>query len=205
MSGLVLGSVFDAGSGFIKLVSDHLSAARLGQPLPLFGDALSPEAVARLATVELRLTAHSAINTEAVRATLGSFGTYPWLDDQGQPSQRTYGAGLIISQVVPLATLNSSGALRYREHLAAFDPDAIPGEFSLESYLNMWMLGEALQAHGRDLTTETFIETLEDFSTDLGVGTMLGFSLGSHQATDRVWGLRLSDQLQTEWLGLLEP
>ncbi len=204
--GIILGSVWDAGSGFIKAIQDQLSAARRGVALDApFAADLDATEIARLATVEVRYVAHSAITTNALRAALASFGPYPWIDDQGQATQRTYGAGLVISQVVPLATSNSSGAIRYREHLAAFDPSAVPGEFSLESYLNMWLLGEALQAHGRDLTTETFIQTLEQFSVDLGVGTPLGFSIGSHQATSRVWGIRLSDDLSVEWLGLLLP
>ena len=204
--GLVLGTVFDAGASVISNILDQLSAARRGQPLsPGFVDDFDAAEVQRLATVDLELTAQSAITTNALRATLASFGTYPWFDDQGQPVQRAYGAGIVISQVVPFAESDSSGAIRYREHLNAYDPMIPPGEFSLESYLNMWLLGEALQAHGPDLTTETFIETLEGFSTDLGVGTMLGFSIGSHQATDRVWAIRLDEQLSPEWLGLLLP
>ena len=204
--GIILGSVWDAGAGFIKAIEDQLSAARRGVALdPTFASDLDAQEIARLATVDLRFVAHSAITTNALRAALGSLGTYPWINDQGQAVQRAYGTGLVISQVVPLATSNSSGAIRYREHLAASDPDAIPGEFSLESYLNMWLLGEALQRHGRDLTTETFIQTLEQFTADLGVGTPLGFSIGSHQATDRVWGIRLGEDLSVEWLGLLLP
>ena len=205
--GLVVAMVWDAGSAFIKTVQDQLSLARRNQPLqPQFQAEFSPEEVVRLGTIELRMVAYSAIATDALRAALLSSGTYPWPDGNGQTEQRAYGAGLVISQVVPLASSDASAAIRFREHLAAYNSRAIPGEFSLESYLNMWLLGEALQAHGRDLTTETFIQTLESFSTDLGVGTMLGFSIDSHLATDRVWGLRLDDQLNSEWLGLLlEP
>ena len=202
--GLVLGMAWDSGSAFIKVVQDQLSAARRGVALdPPFNTELTAEEISRLATVEVRYVGHSAMTTNALRAALASFGSYDWVDGSGQPTQRAYGAGLVMSQVVPLATENSSGAIRYREHLAAVSPTAVPGEFSLESYLNMWLLGEALQRHGPDLTTETFIQTLEGFSVDLGVGVPLGFSSGSHQATDRVWGIRLRDDLSVEWLGLL--
>lgn len=126
-----------------------------------------------------------------------------WTDEQGRRFGRRYGAGLVISQVVPWVSSNSSAALRYRQHLDAYNPQAIPGEFSFETYLNMSLFGEALEVHGPDLTTETLVETLEDFAVDLGVGTSLGFTIGSHQAATRVWGLRLNEQLEIEPLGIL--
>ena len=203
--GLTLGAVWDAGAAFIRTVTDQLSAARLRQPLhPLFDQEFTAEEMARLATVEPRWAAVSAITTDALRAALDEFGTYPWTDPRTRArTERRYGARLVIAQVVPFVEASSSGALRYRQHLAALDPTLDPGEFSLESYLNMSLLGEALQAHGPDLTTETFVETLESFSTNLGVGTDLGFTSVSHQATDRVWGVRLGDDLEPEWLGIL--
>jgi branched-chain amino acid transport system substrate-binding protein len=201
--GLVLGAVFDAGAAFIRTTLNQLSAARAGATLDApFDSAFDEDELARLATVELRMGAYSGIAATALSATLKSFGTYQWA---GGPDRR-YGAGLVISQTVPsVSASGSSGVLEYLRDLKALDPEIPPGEFSLETYLNMRLLGEALEAHGPDLTTESLIETLEGFRADLGVGAELGFSIGSHQAAQRVWGIRLDDELEVEPLGLLLP
>lgn len=202
--GFLLGVAWEASSAFIRIVSEQLSAARLGRPLnPAFASDLTPEEIARLATVEPRWTAYSANELMALQGALRSFGTYTWIDSTGNRVQRSFGARMVISQVVPFSGSNSSGALRYRQHLAALSPDLVPSGFSLESYLTARLLGEALEKHGRDLTTESFVETLESFSADLGVGTSLGFTFASHQAASRLWAAQFTEDLNIDWIGFL--
>lgn len=199
--GLLLGLPEESvAADFIRAIVDQLSAARRSVPLDMpFRTILTGEDVERLSRVEPHFAAHSRLMAEPLRLKLASFGAHTWTDAAGRPIERSYGAGLVISQVVPYPASNLPGALDYRRNLFAFDPFVIPGEISFESYLQMRLLGEALRAHGRDLTTETFIQSLETLTTDLGIEETLSFAPRNHQATRRTWALVLSNLLEPEW------
>jgi hypothetical protein len=210
-AGIVVGTVFTQGAFFIQTLETQLARAKalaraaepsgLPQIPPQYGT-YTEEEIERLAKAVPRFVAPSGIGLNVASFLGETFGTY---DPGDGGEERLHGVGMVIAQTVPLVSTEGTGVRRYREDLAAFDANASPAPFSLEAYLNMWMLGEALDKHGRDLTTESFIdETLEDFSTDrLGIGTSVGFNVGSHQATDKLWGVRLNEQLVPEPFGFL--
>lgn len=113
------------------------------------------------------------------------------------------GTGVIIASPVPDAASDATGVIGYREALAAYNPDALPDPRSLEGYITARILGEALMEHGRDLTTESFIATLEKFNKDIGIGSNVSYSSDNHQAIHHIWGQILDSELNFAPLGLL--
>lgn len=100
-----------------------------------------------------------------------------------------YAQGVIITQVVPLPTGQSTVVLRYREALAKFAPEEKPDFVSLEGYVTGNLLLEGLKLAGRNLTTDGLVDALENIhGLDLGLGVPLGFGLSEHQASHKVWG-----------------
>ncbi|MGO9829548.1 MAG: ABC transporter substrate-binding protein [Myxococcaceae bacterium] len=100
-----------------------------------------------------------------------------------------YAQGVIITQVVPLPTGQSTVGLRYREALANFSPEEKPGFISLEGYVTGTLLLEGLKLAGRNLTADTLVDALESIhGLDLGLGVPLSFGLSEHQASHKVWG-----------------
>jgi branched-chain amino acid transport system substrate-binding protein len=100
-----------------------------------------------------------------------------------------YAQGVIITQVVPLPTGQSTVGLKYREALASFAPEEKPDFISLEGYVTGNLLLEGLKLAGRDLTTDGLVDALESIhGLDLGLGVPLSFGLSEHQASHKVWG-----------------
>jgi branched-chain amino acid transport system substrate-binding protein len=100
-----------------------------------------------------------------------------------------YAQGVIITQVVPLPTGQSTVGLKYREALARFAPEEKPDFISLEGYVTGNLLLEGLKLSGRDLTTDGLVDALESIhGLDLGLGVPLSFGLSEHQASHKVWG-----------------
>jgi branched-chain amino acid transport system substrate-binding protein len=103
-----------------------------------------------------------------------------------------YAQGVIITQVVPLPTGQSTAGLRYREALAKYAPEEKPDFISLEGYVTGNLLIEGLKVAGRNLTTDGLVDALESIhGLDLGLGVPLGFGLSEHQASHKVWGTML--------------
>jgi ABC-type branched-subunit amino acid transport system substrate-binding protein len=102
--------------------------------------------------------------------------------------------GVYVTQVVPPAMSGATGVRRYRDALAAFQPQAQPGFVSLEGFIVGSMFVEALKRTGPELTTERLVDTFEQFNrVDLGFGAALSYSLSEHQGSHKVWGTRLDD------------
>ncbi len=100
-----------------------------------------------------------------------------------------YAQGVIITQVVPLPTGQSTVGLRYREALHTFAPEEKPDFISLEGYVTGSLLLEGLRLAGRNLTTEGLVDALDSIhGLDLGLGVPLSFGLSEHQASHKVWG-----------------
>jgi len=100
-----------------------------------------------------------------------------------------YAQGVIITQVVPLPTGQSTVGLKYREALAKFAPEEKPDFISLEGYVTGNLFLEGLKLAGRDLTTDGLVDALESIhGLDLGLGVPLSFGLSEHQASHKVWG-----------------
>ncbi len=97
--------------------------------------------------------------------------------------------GVMVTQVVPLPQSKSTAVLRYQELLPRYSLGEKPEFVSLEGYLTANLLIEGLRKAGRDLTTETLVDALENLrGVDLGVGAPMSFGMSEHQASHKVWG-----------------
>jgi branched-chain amino acid transport system substrate-binding protein len=100
-----------------------------------------------------------------------------------------YAQGVIITQVVPLPTGQSTVGMKYREALASFAPEEKPDFISLEGFVTGNLLLEGLKRAGKNLTTDGLVDALENIhGLELGLGVPLGFGLSEHQASHKVWG-----------------
>ncbi len=100
-----------------------------------------------------------------------------------------FAQGVIITQVVPLPTGQSTVGLKYREALASFAPEEKPGFISLEGYVTGTLFVEGLKLAGRNVTADRLVDALENVhGLDLGLGVPLSFGLSEHQASHKVWG-----------------
>jgi hypothetical protein len=105
-------------------------------------------------------------------------------------SRRTsYAEGVLVTQVVPSYTSEAPGVASYRADIDSFDGGAYSFT-SLEGHLAARLFVQALLLNGPDLTSDSLRRTLDTRleDVDLGIGTRLGFSAISHQASHRVWG-----------------
>src|SRR6266850_6035064 len=58
-----------------------------------------------------------------------------------------------------------------------------------EGYLAANLMIEGLKKAGRDFTTESLVDALEQLrGVDLGVGATMAFGMSEHQASHKVWG-----------------
>jgi ABC-type branched-subunit amino acid transport system substrate-binding protein len=111
------------------------------------------------------------------------------LAEELTPLGKTYAEGVIVTQVVPPPTSQSSIVLKYRESMSKYSPETEPTFTSLEGYLDALLLCEGLKRARDNLNTDTLIDGLESIR-DLDVGTGAPISLGpsQHQASHKVWG-----------------
>jgi hypothetical protein len=104
----------------------------------------------------------------------------------------TAAEGVLVTLVAPPFRSQSSLVLKYREHLRRYFPAQHPGPVSMEGYVVAALLTEGLRRAGRDLNTETLVDALESIrDLDLGLGAPLRFSPSAHQASHKVWAVRL--------------
>lgn len=114
-----------------------------------------------------------------------------------------FGAGVLVTQVVPYFRSNATGVIRYRELLRKYSPEHQPGFVSLEGFIAAQCLVEGLRRAGPNLTTESLIDALESMrDLDLGIGPIIRFGPSRHQASDKVWGTRLTAQGEFEIVDL---
>jgi serine/threonine protein kinase/ABC-type branched-subunit amino acid transport system substrate-binding protein len=103
-------------------------------------------------------------------------------------------SNVYVTQVVPPFDSGATGVLRYRQQLAMYQSQAQPGFVSLEGFIVGSIFVEALKRAGPDLSTEKFVDTLEQIQgLDLGFGTTIAYSLSEHQGSHKVWGTRLDE------------
>jgi branched-chain amino acid transport system substrate-binding protein len=98
------------------------------------------------------------------------------------------GAGVIVSQVVPLPQDTSIPLVAdYRRALVAFDPGLQPGFVSLEGYIAGRLVIAALDDLGPDVTRQGLLATIRDVGHfDLG-GLELNYGPGDNQGMDEVF------------------
>ena len=107
----------------------------------------------------------------------------------------SYGAGVIVTQVVPHFESGATGVIRYRDALKKYHPDQQPDFVSLEGFTVGQLFAEGLRRAGRDLDTEKLVDALEHLQDfDPGTGGNLSFGMSQHQASHKVWGTILDDQ-----------
>lgn len=103
-----------------------------------------------------------------------------------------YAKGVIVTQVVPAVDSYSTVVLKYKSALDKYATGEAPDYVSLEGYLVGTLLADALKRNGRNLNTETLVNTLEGMhKVDLGLGVPVSFSAGNHQGVHKVWGTEL--------------
>jgi ABC-type branched-subunit amino acid transport system substrate-binding protein len=103
------------------------------------------------------------------------------------------GAGVIVSQVVPLPWDTSVPVVvEYQAALAAHVPGAVPDFVSLEGYLVGRLAIAALQAAGESPTRESYLAALQGLSmVEIG-GLGLQFGPGDNQGSDAVFLTRIT-------------
>jgi branched-chain amino acid transport system substrate-binding protein len=98
------------------------------------------------------------------------------------------GAGVVVTQVVPLPADRSVGVVaHYQAALAASDPNATPGFVSLEGYMVGSLVAMALDKITGSITRQTLLDVvMNDGSFDLG-GFKLVYGPGKNRGSDRVF------------------
>lgn len=199
---VVLLALQDAAAALIKDLQYHVGRVRTGWPLPSEFGTFTKFELDRLRVAEVRFVVLSAAGAGLADA-LEARGTYTTSDSQGKHVERSYGAGTVMALPVPHHGADLDGVKTFRTRLTDYDPSLKPSFDSLEGYLDGMLLAEALRRHGPDLTSDSFVETLERLAVDLGTGTTYRFTGNCHQATDRLWGVRIDATFELQPLGLL--
>jgi ABC-type branched-subunit amino acid transport system substrate-binding protein len=103
-----------------------------------------------------------------------------------------YANGNIVTQAVPAPDGYSSVVLDYKTQLSKYFANETPNYISLEGYMSAVVLIEGLRRAGPNLDAERLVYALEGIQNlDLGIGALVGFSRGDHQAIHKVWGTEL--------------
>jgi ABC-type branched-subunit amino acid transport system substrate-binding protein len=114
-----------------------------------------------------------------------------------------YANGVIVTQVVPPVEGYSTAILKYKTALGKYAPGEKLDYVSLEGYWAANVLVEALRRTGRQLDTESLVDTLEKLrDLDLGIGTRISYGLAEHQGSHKVWGTQLNASGHYEVLDL---
>ncbi len=200
--GVVLISLYEPAAYLIRDVTRQLAQIKKGQALDYPGVNFSANELTQLKKIEVHFITLSSVG-EGLIEMLRSFGAYSVTSSSGTLETRQFGEGTTMLLPVPHYASNAEGIKRYREDLRLYNPKLEPGFVSLEAYLNAWLLIEGLKKHGKDLTTEALIDTLETLDIDLGTGVTYHFSPSDHQASAKMWGFSLDENLQLQPLGVL--
>jgi branched-chain amino acid transport system substrate-binding protein len=206
--GVVMATLAEAAVPLIKELEEQLAAVRLGNaPAAKYGTFTQGELDA-LAKVDLQLASLSTVDVRLADA-LKSLGTYKSKDAADQDVDLGYGAGLIMALPMPPFDSSATGVVQYQQHMQTHQPNSPLGFISLEAYFTARMLIEGLKQAGRDLTTESLIDTLENgmdgngLEVDFGIGTVFKFGKSSHQASEKLWGMRITPEISFESIGVL--
>jgi len=118
--------------------------------------------------------------------------TYVDVTDATGQTKKTYADGVMVTQVVPYYQSQAPGITAYRTDIGKYDSGTYTFT-SLEGYIAARLFVEALRRNGRVLDDASLTNTLNTdlVDVDVGIGTLLGFSATSHQASHTVWGSRI--------------
>jgi branched-chain amino acid transport system substrate-binding protein len=107
----------------------------------------------------------------------------------------SYAPGVIVTQVVPHYESGATAVRRFRDALTRYHPDQQADFVSLEGYVVGQLFAEGLRRAGPRVDTEKVVDALESIHDyDMGMGTILNFSLSEHQASHKVWGTIVDPQ-----------
>ena len=99
-----------------------------------------------------------------------------------------YAMGVIVTQIVPAVDSYATAILEYKSELSKYFPGEKSDYVSLEGYISAKLLIEGLKRSGPQIDTEKVVEALQGLHNfDMGLGTLLGFSLTEHQASHKIW------------------
>lgn len=186
-----LASSYEPSAQLVKELTDEVF--RIKRDVSQGADyGLTAQEAAAVKTVrQIFFTATSTVGSLAFANALQAFGQYD-VDNSG--GRRAYCSGAVISQVVPSIASSASGVLDYKDRLAAYDSNLVPSYVGLEGYIAAEILVQALKKHGRGLTIESFIDTLENLGKlNLGIGAETELNKDRHQASQTLWGKLLDD------------
>jgi branched-chain amino acid transport system substrate-binding protein len=125
------------------------------------------------------------------------------LAEELAPLGARFAEGVIVTQVVPLPQSSASAIIKYRDLLSRYTPGERADFVSLEGYMVGTLLVEGLKRAGRNLTTDTLVDALENIrNLDLGFGVPLSYGPSEHQASHKVWGSVLDGTGQYKSLDL---
>ena len=110
-----------------------------------------------------------------------------------------------VTQVVPLPTdENHQLVAAYRAALSAYDADAAPGFVSLEGYLVGRLAIERLEACGRDVNRECFLNVFDQPTVIDIDGLQLQYGPGDNQGSDDVYLTRIGSDGEYQLTGGIE-
>jgi hypothetical protein len=117
--------------------------------------------------------------------------TYADSADPSGGTQLSYADGVMITQVVPYYRSEASGVRRFRDDVGNFDGGTLSFT-SLEGYINAELFVAGLQRCNDGIDANQLVTTFDSMgNVDVGIGSLLGFSPVSHQASSTVWGSRI--------------
>ena len=182
---VVMVDTYEAGAEFIRSFKTFINEA--------------PDRAKRVDVDFLHL---SFVGPEALAGalTVAPRGYKDVLDPTGK-SQKSFADGVYVTSVVPAQTSDAPGVKEYRNHIKAFDQGTY-NLASLEEYLAAKLFFMGLERVEGDLTTDKLVDAFEKMrDVDLGIGVGVGFSPEDHQASHKVWGMRLGtdDRLGLAW------
>ncbi len=104
------------------------------------------------------------------------------------------GVGVYVTQVVSSPVADTPRvAAEFRQALATYDPDAVPDFVSFEGYLAGRMAVMALEACGRQLNRECFLNSLYEAGEIDMSGFQMRFGEGDNQGSDSVFLTRIDE------------
>lgn len=189
---MILIPTYSAAASFIIEMNTQIGYAKTGTDIAAEHNLNEDQLFGITCIDQILFSSVSFVGAESLKRDLNKASTYQTTEG-GSSIDKRHCEKVMVSQVVPHYTSQSTGVIAYREDLETYDPNLQPGFISLEGYLAAHLFVEGLKKHGYDnLTTEPFVDTLTTLSADLGIGAPMGFTPGDHQASESVWGTILT-------------